>query len=266
MKISNQFLWVVVLLLLGGCSTVKQTVYFQGDTAQNVQLAKIKPQVLQILPNDILGITVVSLDDESNKLFEMPLALGLRYSSFAGSQLGAQGMQPLGYLVDSLGFIEMPLIGRIQLEGLTLSQASIKVKESLEPYLKKPSVNVRILNHKFTILGEVGKPSIYNLLDDNTTLLDALGQAGDLTIYGRRDNIMLIRDSNGTREYIRLNLLDKNILNSKYFYLKNGDVIYVEPSQVKSTFNDRNYQLVPIATGIISAVTALGVLMLNLSK
>jgi polysaccharide export outer membrane protein len=98
------------------------------------------------------------------------------------------------------------------------------------------------------------------------SIVEAIGMAGDLTIFGRRDNIILIREEHGKREQIRLNLLSRDILSSPYYYLRNGDIVYIEPSMVKSTYNDRSYQMLPIITSIVSAVTSLGVLILSLSR
>ena len=254
------------VLFLTSCNSTKQIVYFQGDTSRYIPLKRIQPNIYKIQTEDILGVTVSSLNEEANKIFEMPIAVGLRYMAFPGSQLGGQGLQPLGYQVDSVGMIEMPLIGKVKVKGLSFVEASDSIKLKLDTYLKNPSVNVRVLNHKYTILGEVNKPSTYNLLDNKTTILEAIGLAGDMTIYGRRDNILLVRDDQLGRKQVRLNLLDREILNSEYFYIKNGDILYIEPSTVKSTFNDRTYQLLPIATSIISAVTSLGVLFLSVTK
>lgn len=260
-------LGILMTSFLFSCGTTQQMVYFQGDTSKYVPLKAIKPQVVRIQPNDILSIAVSSLSEESNKIFELPITAGLRYTNFPGGSSGAsQGIQPLGYEVDSLGNVEAPLIGLVNVAGLSTAEAADRIKLKLNVFLKEPIVNIRILNHRFTVLGEVAKAGIYNLLDNRTSIINALGMAGDLTTYAQRNNVVLIREENGKRQEVRLNLLSQDILNSPYYYLRNGDVIYIEPSRVKANFNDRTYQMLPITTSIISAVVSIGVLLINITR
>jgi HemY protein len=126
-----------------------------------------------------------------------------------------------------------------------------------EKYLKKPSVNVRFLNHKFTIMGEVNKVGTYSLLDDRTTLLEAISTAGDLTIYGDRSTVTIVRKNESGSELAKINLLTREVFESPYYYLKNGDVIYVKPTKGKVTFTDQRVQLIPIATGITTTLIVL---------
>lgn len=249
------------------CDTTKELVYFQGDTTRYKSLERLKLKNYTIKNGDILAISVTSLDEETNKMFELSLVNGVRYTAFPGVQSSSQGFQPLGYKIDEKGMIEMPLIGKVSLKDLSIYNATDTLRNKLAVYLKSPSVNIRVVNHSFTIIGEVNRPATYNILDEKLSLPEALGLAGDLTIYGRRDNILLIRvDEEGNREKVRLNILDANFLNSEYYYLKNNDIIYVEPSKVKSTYNDRTYQVLPIVTSIVSAVTSLGVLIISLTR
>jgi polysaccharide export outer membrane protein len=257
-------LGILFTSFLLSCGTTQQMVYFQGDTARYVPLKTIQPQVVRIQSSDILSIAVSSLSEESNKIFELPNTAGLHYTSFPGASAGQ--LQPLGYEVDSLGQVEAPLIGLVKLGGSTPAEAAAVIKKKLSVYLKEPTVNVRILNHRFTMLGEVNKPGTYSLLDNRTSIISALGMAGDLTTYAQRQNIVLIREENGKREEVRLNLLSQSILNSPYYYLRNGDIIYVEPSRVKANYNDRTYQMVPIATTILSAVISVAALIINLAR
>lgn len=270
MKITNVFIPILVLsilvFLLSGCSTIPKTVYFQGDTSRIVPLKVIKPSVVRIKSNDILGITVTSISEDVNKLFELQITGGLRYSGYPNVQSNGMGMQPIGYEVDSIGNVELPIVGTVSVNGLSCSEAADTIRNRLNRYLKNPTTNVRILNHRFTILGEVARPATYNIVDNSLSIVEAIGMAGDLTIYGRRDNVILIREERGKREQVRLNLLSREILSSPYYHLKNGDIIYIEPSVVKSTSNDRSYQMLPIVTSVISAVTSLGVLILSLSR
>lgn len=268
MKNSVNFIIISALLgsILSSCTTTKQTIYFQGDTASYISLKPIIPRSVRAQPEDILGITVSSLSEESNKMFELPISAGLHYAIYPGTIGGGTGLQPLGYQVDSLGLIEIPLIGRVKVSNLTTSEVADTLRRKLNLYLKEPTVNVRILNHKFTILGEINRPATYNILDNRTSIIEAIGMAGDLTIFGRRENVVIIRQENNKREQVRVNLLSSNILNSPYYYLRNGDIIYIEPSRVKVTSNDRTFQLLPIVTSIVGAFVAVSALIINLKR
>jgi len=239
---------------LYSCVSPKQIVYFQAaDSTQSVLLPPIKPVVARIQSNDILAITVGSFNQESNEILNFANVNALTTTSFPSIQGGASRGQPLGYLVDSSGHVEIPFVGRVKLVGLSLDQAANLVRGEMSKSLKEPAVNVRFLNHKFSILGEVNRPATYNLLDDNTTLPSALAMAGDLTIYGQRTNVMIIRETEKGREIVRLNLLNRDVFTSPFYYIRNGDVIYVEPSKAKATFTDRSVQLIPIVTSITTA-------------
>lgn len=250
------------------CTSTKTITYFQGqgpiDTARYSTLATIAPTVTRIQPDDILAIVVSSLSDESNILFNFSNINALTTTSFPGSINGGAGRnQPLGYLVDPMGNVDIPLVGKMKLAGMTLEEAGSFVKEKLNKYLKEPTVNVRQLNHKFTVIGEVTRPGVYNLLDNHTTLPEVIGMAGDLTVYGRRTNIMLIRTTNGQREVIRLDLTSRQVLDSPYYFIRNNDVVYIETLPGKITSTDRTVQLLPIFLGVTSTLLVIVNLILR---
>lgn len=263
--IKQLLITVISLFLLASCVTTKNVTYFQGsdplDTIRYAKLKNIEPLIPKIQPDDILAVTVSSLSAESNEVFNFQNVTPLITSNFpGGTGSGMSKTQPLGYLVDPAGNIEMPLIGGVHVAGLALEEAGIKIKEELGKFLKEPTANVRYLNQKFTILGEVNRPGIYNLLDSHTSLPEVLGVAGDLTIFGRRDNVMLMRTTEGKREIIKLNLNSREVLETPYYFIRSGDIIYVEPTKGKITSSDRTLQLIPIATGVTTSL----VLLLNL--
>lgn len=270
-NLSSWSLGICVLssAFFSSCVTVdtRKITYFQSaDTLPYQVLPPITPHVTRITHDDILAVTVSSLSEESNIVFNFPNINALTTTVYPGVIGGAQtGRQPLGYLVDSTGKIEMPLVGKVKLTGLTLEQAGDSIKGRLLNYLKEPTVNVRYLNHKFTVIGEVNRPAVFNLLDDHTSLPEALGMAGDLTIYGLRKNLMLIRTTKDKREVVRIDLTSRDFFNSPYYYLRNNDVIYVDVSKGKVTFTDQRVQqlqLIPIFTGIATTL----VVILNLLK
>jgi len=206
--------------------------YFQADSVAFPAYIETQiPQVSKIQKDDILAIIVSSLNKESNEILNFANVNALPVSVFSGSVGG--GSQPLGFPVDSAGYVAMPLIGTVQVAGLTLQKAEERIRKELEKSIKEPVVNVRFMNYKFSILGEVGGAGTYNLLDDRTTILEAIALAGDLTVFAKRDSIMVIRNANGKREIGLVNLRNRSVFTSPYFYLKNGDIIYVEPNSSK---------------------------------
>ncbi|MFN4152899.1 MAG: polysaccharide biosynthesis/export family protein, partial [Candidatus Sericytochromatia bacterium] len=266
MKILSKLLLLFCLIFITiSCVTTKNVTYFQGndplDSVRYAKLNKIEPLIPRIQPDDILAVTVSSLSEESNQVFNFSNITPLITSNIPGiSTNGVPRSQPLGYLVDPNGYIEMPLIGKIQVSNLLLEEAGTKVKQELTKFLKEPTVNIRYLNQKFTVIGEVNRPGVYNLLNNHVTLPEAIGVVGDLTIFGRRDNVMLIRTTEGKREMIKLDLNSRVVLESPYYYIQNNDIIYVEPTKGKITSSDRTLQLIPIATGVTTSL----VLLLNL--
>lgn len=263
-NLSKTLISLISIVMFASCVSTKNVTYFQGtdplDTVRYSTLKMVTPLIPKIQPDDILAVTVSSLSAESNEVFNFQNVTPLITSNFPGVSNIPSRSQPLGYLVDPAGNIEMPLIGKVHVAGLALEEAGVKIKEELGKYLKEPTANVRYLNQKFTILGEVNRPGIYNLNDNHTSLPEVLGVAGDLTIFGRRDNVMLMRTTDGKREVIKLNLNSREVLETHAFYIRNGDVIYVEPTKGKITSSDRTLQLIPIATGVTTTL----VLLLNL--
>lgn len=242
---------------LFSCVDTKKVVYFQSNNPQYPNFIETQiPKVSKITTDDILAITVNSLNLESNEILNFQNVNALTMSSFPGQTVSNRG-QPLGYRVDSSGNVVVPFIGKQYLVGLTLQEAGEKVRVEIEKYLKDPAVNITFLNHKFSVLGEVNRVGTFNLLDDRTTLPEALAMAGDLTIYGKRDSIIVIRHSLGLREIGKVNLLTRDLFTSPYYYIRNGDVIYVEPTKGKVTNTDQKVQLVPIFTGIATTLVVL---------
>lgn len=251
----------LLIPLINACVTTKNITYFQVkgvvDTVRYSTLALIEPAIPKIQADDILAVTVSSLSEESNVIFNFSNINVLTTTGFPGNSGGSN--QPLGYLVDPTGSIEMPLIGKIKIAGLTLEEAGNTINQKLGNFLKEPNVNVRLLNHKFTVIGEVNRPGVYNLLDNHTTLPEVIGMAGDLTIFGRRDNVMLIRTSNGKRQIVKIDLTSRDFMETPYYFIQNSDMIYIEPMKGKITSTDRTIQILPIVTGIASTF----ILLLN---
>lgn len=245
------------------CVSQKRLAYFQGDTLKYSAQQIVNTYTPRIQNDDILSVRVSSLNLEATEVFNAPsVPVGMN-SSTGGYTPGSTLQQPLGFLVDARGNIEMPLLGRIKVEGLTIREATDTLKRRLENFLKEPTVNIRFLNYKISVLGEVVRPSIYTIPNEKITLLEALSLAGDMTIYGRRDNVLVIREVGDKREFNRVSLNDRNIFSSPVYYLRNNDVVYIEPVKTRSVQTERLYVTLPLVSGIVSA---LALLVLNFRR
>jgi len=246
------------------CVSPKTIVYFQGDSLRYSSQEITQKYVPLIQPNDILSIVVGSLNAEANEVFNTPNLFTTTSTNYSAT--GGAKMQPLGYLVDSDGTIEVPLVGKVKIGGLRTTDAADTIRTRLMSYLKEPSVIVRNLNFKISVLGEVKLPAVYVIPDEKITLPEVLSLAGDLTIYGNRSNVMIIREENGKREYARLDLTSREVFNSPYYYLHKNDVIYVEPVKSKMLDTDSRIRTVPLIATIVGGISTLGILILNITK
>ncbi|GHB62875.1 polysaccharide biosynthesis/export family protein [Persicitalea jodogahamensis] len=246
---------------LQSCVSPKSIVYFQSDSLRYSVDSIRQSYTPTIQPNDLLSIVVGSLNPESDVIFNVPnqyTTSAMRY----GNTGGGSG-QSLGYLVDSDGNIEMPIVGKIRIQDLKTQIAADTIRRRLLTVLREPTVTMRSLNFKVSVLGEVSKPAIYVIPDEKITLPEVLSLAGDLTIYGRRDNVTVIREENGLREFAKVDLTSRDIFSSPYYYLHKNDVVYIEPVEARTTFTDRRLQLLPLFISIVSTV---GLIAINLTR
>ena len=244
-------------LLTTSCVTHESLISFEdGVPTTAAELIENQPP-LRIQPNDLLRIQVHSINEKAVAPFIMGGEQMMNPQMMMQQQQGGAGLERfIGYYVDESGGIDFPVVGRIQLEGLTTEAAKEKIRNLVLPYVTDAVVNVRFLNFKVTVLGEVNLPGVLQLTNQRVTILEALGQAGDLTDYARRDNILIMRELDGERTYARLNLQDYDIFQSPYFYLRQNDVIYVEPQQARvATVADPAQRLVSYSSGLLSIVT-----------
>jgi len=251
----NSFgIFLLLLLFFASCKSKRELVYFK-DLPDSVALTTPIPEIpeTKIQAGDILQITVSTLNAESNTLFNSGTLQSFgddRNNSNEGGRVGSQG-----YLVDKDGFISFPVIGQIKLVGLTRDGARKEMIKQVETYVKDPIVNVRFLNFKVTVIGEVVHPSTFTIPNEKVNLLEALGMAGDMTPFGKRENVLLIREENGQRTAIKLDMSKKDIMNSPYYYLRQNDVVYVEPTKYRDPSGDRTLRII---TAVSSSLTALG--------
>lgn len=230
------FFPLVLLLLISSCS-VKKIVYFNDLPADTTRILKQAAAFTEpvIQTDDILNITIQTLDPTTAAVANQAVAVQAVGASSA-SNMGSQVIS--GFLVDKDGYVNMTLLGKVQVAGLTTYQAREKITSLATQYYKEPTVQVRFANFKVTVLGEVTRPATYTVPNEKLTILDALGLAGDLTIYGKRENILLVRDQGKEKELVRLNLNDSDLFQSPYFYLRQNDVIYIEPGKGKAAANN----------------------------
>jgi len=226
-------LLVMAVLLFAACGSQKDVPYFQNiDT---VDLSK--SQYLydaKIMPKDQLTITVSTTNDEAAVPFN--LTVPTPYTANQRSTYSQAMLQT--YLVDNEGNINFPIVGVLHVGGLTKSEAEKMIQEKIQPYMSKeenPIVTVRMPGYQISVLGEVARPGTFTVSREKISILEALAQAGDLTIYGQRKNVQLIReDATGQKNVYIFDLTDANIINSPYFYLQQNDVVYVTPNKVKA--------------------------------
>lgn len=239
---------------LSSCVPTKQLAYFQGVTAESAEKINTEREGQpepRVKINDALIITVSALDLETVIPYNLPsVSYETPTSSTVPTQISYQY-----YTVDGNGDIDFPVLGKLHIEGLTKSEVIDLIQSRLKSQLVAPMVTVRFLNARITVLGEVKRPGTYGLNNGKMTILEALGQAGDLTQYGRRDNVMITRENNGKLEFARLDLRSDEIFTSPYFYLQQNDVIVVSPNQARTTSNQSIGLWLSLAGTLSSAAT-----------
>jgi len=224
-----------IVSVLAGCSSSKKLKYFQDmpEVRTGTEFQMTKFEEVKIQPDDILNIKVNTVDIEVSE------AINSGNTPMPGNYMGinvnsVNNQMVTGYLVDHDGTVELPILGKIEVGGLTLLQAKNKIREVSNQYYKDATVSVRFSNFRLVVIGEVNRPGTYVIPNQQVSILDAIGFSGDLTVYGKRDNVMLIRkDDNGKAVAVKLDLTSKALFNSPYFYLRQNDVVYVEPAKAK---------------------------------
>jgi polysaccharide export outer membrane protein len=241
MKLSIVKTGILLLVLTGslaGCATRKDVVYLQ-DVAPLMQMTVPTNYEMTIYRDDLLGVSVSSKDMELALPFNLPLV------SFQTGAVYNTQQRTLGYLVDISGDIDFPILGKIHAEGLTRMQLTNLIKTRLirEDLIKDPIVTVQFLNFKISVMGEVSRPGEFSITSDRVTLLEALSMAGDLTIYGRRDRVAVIRERGGKQTILFHDLRSADMFQSPCYFLQQNDIVYVEPNNARagqSSINQNN--------------------------
>lgn len=252
---TSRILTLFIFLAASACGPSRNITYFSNLKTSGDTTEEIKNKVdTKIQPDDLLSITVSSLNPEANLLFNSGV---LQSSGSGASAAPVVGKLNEGYLVDKNGCINFPVLGTIKLAGLSKEQATNKMTTEIKQHIKDPIVNVRLLNFRITVIGEVSRPSTFAIPTERVNLVEALALAGDMTAFGKRDNVLLIRESNGVRTTTRVNLNDKNVLDSPYYYLQQNDILYVEAAKIKQLQGGSGTFYLGIASASISILSLL---------
>jgi len=236
-------------MLAASCGNLKQLQYLQGniDTAALATIHFTEPVIQK---GDLISITVYSDNLEASSLYNQ----GGGVSASIGSDDPRGPRSGGGYLVGEDGNIRLYEIGPVMVEGQTKKQLSnfLTQQYAQRNLLKNPFVEVRFLNFKVTVIGDVNSPGIKTFATDKVSVFDAIGEAGDLNMFAKRDNILVVREVNGKRSFSRLNLTDPYVFNSPYYYLQQNDMIVVDPTKLKSATNEQTYRNISLATSVVS--------------
>ncbi len=265
MRKTVNILTIIILLISTACTSQKKLTYFQNitsETAHDINAQFLTAHEPNIVVGDMLVITVSGMDPEAVAPFNMPV---VSYASPGTDQI-YQTPSLQSYLVDTQGEVNFPILGKIKLAGLTKSEAITTISQQLTPFLKDAIVSIRFLNYKVTVMGEVARPGQYTINNERVTILDALGMAGDLTPYGKRDNILVTREINGKLEFARINLNSDEIFTSPYYYLQQNDIIYIEPNSVRAVASQNINLYLSMITTLGSLGSLITVIVTNIKK
>lgn len=248
------FLFCLILTLVA-CKAPEKVLYLQ-DLSQSLEKDLPSVEVMKIQKDDLLQIYIFANNPEVAKPFNLVAQL-------SGMGTNSSNTEQLAYLVDANGCIDIPVLGRISVEGMTTQEVKSTISKQLQEknLIKDPVIAVRILNFKVSVLGEVKNPGVVDVKGERITVLEALSKAGDLTIQGRRDHVAVIREVDGKRTVNYLDLKSKDIFDSPYYYLKQNDVVYVEPNDAR-TVQYRNNQVNNVGTWLSVLSSMLSVITL----
>ncbi len=264
-KLIIVFVAAFSLVMLTGCKMAKELAYFQNMDSVSLEGVKMRPEI-HIKPNDELTITVTSTNPEAAEPFNMTLRGSSSGSSSTG--LSAVSRQLYSYVVDQDGYITFPVLGKVKVGGLTRPQCEDFLLDQVKPYFaeeERPVVKVRYSSFTVTVIGEVSGSRTLNVSNERLSIIEALAQAGDLSVYGKRPNVLLIRElPNGEKITARYNMNDANMLNSEFYYLQQNDVVYIEPHKSRARSADVNSYM--FWTPISSVLLSLATFVISLTK
>ncbi len=271
MKHHYTFFFLVVLISFASCKNYEKVVYLQHAGTP----ALISPNEQHAIPEpiiregDLLVITINTNTPEAAVPFNLPLVPGNLATTYSirGSNNLSYGLGLQNYLVDARGMLTFPVLGEMKVAGLAKRELAEQLSQKMYPeYLNEnPIVLIRIANYRISVLGEVARPGTYQIDSERVNILEALALAGDMTIYGNRTDVLLVRESNGLRESKRIDLRDKNLIYSPYYYLQQNDVLYVEPNAPRQR-SSRISTAETLSISIVGTLISLTTLLINILK
>ncbi|RDI58362.1 polysaccharide biosynthesis/export family protein [Flavobacterium glaciei] len=244
----NKIVPFIILVLLFSCASKKDMIYYQDVDVLGKQ-EKANSYEITIQPDDLLSIIVSAEDPEIAAPFNLTAVTSQNVNNVGA---GDGQLRVQRYLVDANGNIDFPILGKLKLSGLSRTELLDMLHAKISTYIKNPIVNIRIANFKVSVQGEVNAPGSYTIESERITLIEALTMAKDLTVYGKRNNILIIREIDGVKSYNRVDITNASFMNSPFYYLAQNDVIYVEPNQ-----NKINSAAVGPSTTIIFSITSI---------
>ena len=239
-----------VFIFLNSCVSSHTITYYDGIKDTGFSILNRLPPDFKIQKNDILYISVSSADPNSLLQYNYPNTPAVQ--SATGGVASA-----VGYLVDQNGMIDFPKLGKWPAAGFTKKQLADSLSDTLKHWIADPVITIRLINFRVTILGEVSRPGTYSVSNEKISLMEALGNAGDITLFGRKDNVLLVRETDSARTVVRINLNDKKFISSDYYYLKPNDYVYVEANKVRVNTSSPFQQSGPIIISTLSLIVVL---------
>ena len=265
-RIMKKILLILLLVVsLSSCRTATNLTYFSDLNAVSQADIPISESRITIQPSDELLINVTAPVAEAVAVYNLPFSNPALSEEALAYNISAERQQT--YIVDPEGYIKFPVFGRIRVEGMTTGQLAEELTRRIAEDVEAPFVRVELVNFKVKVLGEVSRPGMYKMNTEKVTVLDALAQAGDLTVFAKRDNIVVIRQDGDKLEYHRLNLNDSKSLQSPYYFLHQNDVVYVEPGSARrgqADYNQNNSYKVSVVSAIVSACSVVASLVIAL--
>ena len=259
---------VIGTVMSCGASKTSQNINYMQDIREDTVMKMTRSEGILVQPKDMISIVVTSRTPELSAMFNLPLVT----SSISGNSASTGGGQRvLGYSVDNDGCIDFPTLGKVPVAGLNRWGVAQLIKNELRErnLLKDAVVTVEFMNFKFSVIGEVAHPGTFAVSGDKINLLEALSQAGDLTIYGRRDNIQVTREQNGKRYVYLVDLRSTDLYDSPAYYLRQNDIIYVEPNKVRagqSTINENRFRSVNFWVSLSTSVLTIVNIILTIAS
>lgn len=242
--------FLILMVFLTSCASYKENSYFQGlerNPEMGYKITNFSPPTIQ--PGDVLSLNVKSLNSDGSAIFNSGAVTTSKGNDGASSTSANNG-----YLVNKDGEIQLPFVHGVKVGQLSLEEAAATIKGKIAQYLKEPEVTVAFMNFKVSVLGDVGHPDVFNITDERFSITDALSKAGDLTPTANRKNVLLVREIDGKRKYVNIDLTSSRLFDSPYYYLKSNDLIYVEAGKGKFVSQGAFVKIFPFVISIASLI------------